>query len=279
MRRILYTIIIGLCLGIISLTAQVRVAIVDFDNQTNRFHLDSWQRLIPDLLQNELSASKNITLVTRDRLEALLEEQALLLSGVINPGKMKEVGKLLDAEFIITGSVLEVNRQIHISAELIRVKTGEVLTESVRAPDPEYLETMISMLANNLNYQLTGTGAYQEQIRLKSSTLWYFLGAGVAFGAGAWFSYQDYQENWDAYLANHKLKQFDRYYDRANTSRKWSIGLTSLAAASLTGTLISWINNQNAATVYAGPSRNLSIEPFLNFEHTYGYKIGLSVHF
>lgn len=246
---------------------QVRIAITDFENQSDRFHLDSWERLVPELLRDAFSASDGVTVVTRDRVEAIMKEQALSLSGMVDQGQVEEIGKLLQAEFIITGSILEINDRIRVSAEIIRIKTGEIKTESVHGPDPDYLEKMVAMLANNLEYQLTGTGDYKEKIQIKSSSIWYLLGTTAALSAGAVVTYRQYRDKYDAYQQANEFDKFDLYYDEANINRKWSIGLTSLAALSFAGTIYSLIQNQNAPTIYARDTQEISFSPVLHINH------------
>jgi TolB-like protein len=258
---------------------QVRIAITDFENQSDRFHLDSWERLVPELLRDAFSASDGVTVVTRDRVEAIMKEQALSLSGMVDQGQVEEVGKLLQAEFIITGSILEINDRIRVSAAIIRIKTGEIKTESVHGPDPDYLEKMVAMLANNLEYQLTGTGDYKEKIQIKSSSIWYLLGTTAALTAGAVVTYRQYRDKYDAYQEANEFGKFDLYYYEANINRKWSIGLTSLAALSFAGTIYSLIQNQNAPTIYARDTQEISFSPVLHINHGDEYKISLLVHF
>ena len=74
--------------------AQTTVAIGDFQNRTNRIYLDSWEQKIPEFLQSELSGSSEIVLVERQSLQAILEEQALTMTGLVDSSTAQEVGRL-----------------------------------------------------------------------------------------------------------------------------------------------------------------------------------------
>lgn len=278
MKKMITFLILSLFL-IIEGQAQVHVAIVDFRNQSEQFYLDSWERIIPDLLRANLSRIDGLIVVDRNRLDTILEEQALSLSGLVNTEQAQEVGKLLGAEFLITGSIHEVNRKIRISADIIRIKTGQVKTEQVNGPDQKHLDKMTSLLANNLVYQLTQNVPYMEEIKLKSSRVWYFLGATTAFAVGAMLTNDAYKENSDNYNQATKLTQFDTYFDRANDYRKITTGLASFAGAAFIGTVISWIQNQNAQTIHACAPDHGCIKPTIFVEANKDFTFGLTIHF
>jgi TolB-like protein len=67
-----------------------------------------------------------LTLVEREKLDALLEEQALALSDLMDTTKAIEVGKFLAANYIVTGSVIEMAATVVIFGRIINVESGEV---------------------------------------------------------------------------------------------------------------------------------------------------------
>ena len=46
------------------LSAQVRVAIAEFKNESSAFYLDQWEKSIPDLLQEKLSRSSDLIILS-----------------------------------------------------------------------------------------------------------------------------------------------------------------------------------------------------------------------
>lgn len=83
-----------------------RVFISEFENRTSY----GQRRLgsgISDILATELNATNGFILLERARLDAVLKEQALGLSGVISEQSAPKVGQLLGANAIVTGSVTQ----------------------------------------------------------------------------------------------------------------------------------------------------------------------------
>jgi TolB-like protein len=74
----------------------------------------------------EFGRIDTLTLVERGRLEVVLEEQSLQLTGLVDTNTAIRVGELLAAEFIVTGSVIEMASSVVIFGRVINVETAEV---------------------------------------------------------------------------------------------------------------------------------------------------------
>lgn len=84
---------------------RLRIAIVDFENKTTY-----GQRLgtaSADILVTELGRTDRFILIERAKLDKIMAEQKLGLSGAINPDTAAQMGKLLGAAAIVTGAVSE----------------------------------------------------------------------------------------------------------------------------------------------------------------------------
>jgi curli biogenesis system outer membrane secretion channel CsgG len=57
------------------------------------------------MLSNELSSSGSFRVVERNKLESVLEEQNLAVSGRVSPGTGAKIGKLTGAQYLVTGTV------------------------------------------------------------------------------------------------------------------------------------------------------------------------------
>jgi curli biogenesis system outer membrane secretion channel CsgG len=101
-----------------------------------------------DALQDQagmaLMRNGRFTVVDRAVVEQLLEEQEFSYSGVVDPGKAVELGRLLGAEAVLTLNVTQVRhddfwtdhpdqRDAELHAKLISVETGEVLYSALGA--------------------------------------------------------------------------------------------------------------------------------------------------
>jgi TolB-like protein len=87
---------------------------------------------VTDLLFAKLAAEPGLTLVEREDVRKLLEEQELNLSGLVNPQQATKVGQLTGAKLLITGSVLQVDNSLYLIAKIIGTETSRVVGASVK---------------------------------------------------------------------------------------------------------------------------------------------------
>jgi TolB-like protein len=87
---------------------------------------------VTDLLFAKLSADPGLTLVDREDIKKLIEEQELNLSGLVNPQQATKVGQFTGAKLLITGSVLQVDNSIYLIAKIIGTETSRVVGASVK---------------------------------------------------------------------------------------------------------------------------------------------------
>jgi TolB-like protein len=256
--------------------AQVRIAVSDFTNKSNALFLDSWERSVPNLLRSNLSASDQVVVLDRNKLDKVLEEQALTMSGLMDSSNVKSIGKLLGAEFILSGTIDQVNDEIVISADLIRVKTGEIQTELVRARNKEYKEAMVEMLSENLLYRLTGDGTYQREKVFTSNSIWYWTGATILLSGATLFTNSMFRENQDKYNSANSLKEYDKYFDKTNNSKTLFTGFAVTTGIALIGTVIDLISGDESNTIQSGRSAQSSINSHI---YVTGKEIGIQIHF
>lgn len=106
---------------------------------------------VSDLLFASLAAEPDIYLVERQELQKLLDEAELNLSGVINPSEAIQVGRLTGAKLILTGSVIDANRQLFLVGKIISTETGRVLGQSVKGSMNDDLGALVEQLAAKMN--------------------------------------------------------------------------------------------------------------------------------
>jgi hypothetical protein len=74
------------------------------------------------------SKSKLFTVVERGKLQAILGELELQLSGLADEEAAAKAGKLLGADFLVTGTVFRGKERYELFLKLLRVETAEVLS-------------------------------------------------------------------------------------------------------------------------------------------------------
>jgi TolB-like protein len=262
-----------------SLRAQMRVAIAEFKNESAVFYLDEWQQSIPDLMQAQLSRSKEIIVLERRKLKAVLDEKALAMSGLTDSSKAQEIGSLLDAEYVITGTIHKVDNDYRIDASIVKVSTGETRSEKAVSPDRDHLQKMVELLGNNILFDLTGSGRYKNKIKLKGYPTTYFLVATVGLAVATGAVRAQYEKNLDAYHDNVQLDQFNTLYDKANNTQKLSVGLATLTGTALIGTVYCWIRNLSPKEIYAGTSIHKDILPYLTLNRKKEVLFGAHIYF
>lgn len=255
--------------------AQMTLAIADFTNRTQRIYLDSWEQKIPEFLHSELSQSNHIVLVERQSLKALIDEQALSMTGLIDSAA-QEVGRLLSARYIITGSINEAGKWLRIDARIINVKTGKVVSEKVQCQDQNQVDKMVQLLANNLRYQLIGEGAYQPKISLRTYPTFYFLVGTLGSGLAAFIVHDQYIQKRHDYQNTTDLYSFGPAYDSANRLYRTRNILLSVTGIGIAGTLYCWIQNLSSDEILAVQP---SVLPYMMSLREGEFSLGICVAF
>jgi preprotein translocase subunit SecD len=103
------------------------VAVVDFENETGSSANAALVKAMTDSVIASFVKSGAIQVVERSRIAKLLEEQKLVLSGLIDTDRVANIGKLLAAEHIVIGSLSSVGNSWMVTMRLLEVKTGRIL--------------------------------------------------------------------------------------------------------------------------------------------------------
>ena len=118
-------------------------------------------QVVASLLANELGKLGNVSIVERGQMSELLGEQKLQMTGVIDSSTAKEIGKILGADAVVTGSVSDyVNwtavllpgSTVSFSMRIIEVQTGKVITSGSITKSDDF--SIAFQNAQNLAQQL-----------------------------------------------------------------------------------------------------------------------------
>jgi TolB-like protein len=254
--------------------AQTSIAIVGFENRSNWMFLDSWAEKIPDYLQHELSGDPRLVLVERTHLKSVFEEQALKMSGLADSARVLEVGQMISAQYMLTGTVDRDEGWIRIQAKVINTETGKVFSEKVQSREP-HLDEMVSLLGHNLKVQLTGQGTYHSKMKIHRYPLVPVL--GVTLGSGlitAWL-HHNYTVKRQDYQSARDMVKIEELYQSANRNfqaRNWMLGVTG---AAFCGTVYCWLKNVSPEEILAA-----DIVMFPVFTYRRGEtQVGFQIHF
>jgi len=89
-------------------SAKPRVAVLEFvDKSTHNYGWYQVGRAAQDMMVTALVKGDAFRVIDRERLQALMQEKNLSLSGDIDPKTAVKVGKLLGVEYVIVGAITE----------------------------------------------------------------------------------------------------------------------------------------------------------------------------
>ncbi len=106
------------------------VAVLSFDNNSIGKDAADYNGIgkgIQDMLITDLAGNSNVTIVDRDHLQQVLQEQNLTKQGAIDPATAVRIGKLLGAQYMITGGFMSDGRgHMVLTARSINVETSAI---------------------------------------------------------------------------------------------------------------------------------------------------------
>jgi len=83
---------------------------------------------------------EELTLIERDKIQALLQEIALGQTGSVDKGTAIKAGRILGAQTISIGSFMVLGSQVRIDSRIIKVETSEVLmAESITGASADFI--------------------------------------------------------------------------------------------------------------------------------------------
>ena len=117
------------------------LAVLNFDNNTGRADYDPMGRGIAAMMITDLSASPDLKVVEREKMQDVLNEQNMQHSALFDSTTAVRAGRLLGAQYIATGSLAASSPQIRIDMRVIRVETGEIIkTAKVTGPEDKFFD-------------------------------------------------------------------------------------------------------------------------------------------
>ncbi|MGC9312455.1 MAG: CsgG/HfaB family protein [Sediminispirochaetaceae bacterium] len=120
------------CIGIFvcilfSASADERIAVIDFEVESANEEYQYLGKGFAEFVSVELSQVDQVILIDRKRRNAVLEEMRFGISGLADESTTKEMGKLLSADYLITGMIIDMAGMLVVTCELIEVETGELI--------------------------------------------------------------------------------------------------------------------------------------------------------
>ncbi|MBI3552674.1 MAG: hypothetical protein HY077_09145 [Elusimicrobia bacterium] len=119
-----------------------RVAVLPFQEGGGRG--GSGGLFVSEKITGPLLNDERLEVVERTLLQSVLKEQRLQLSGAADPRSIKELGKVLGVEAIVTGTLLNLkDDRVELNARLIDAETARVLWVASARVQKEWAETLV----------------------------------------------------------------------------------------------------------------------------------------
>lgn len=161
------------CIPLADVIAQVApsrltIAVVDFTNGSLVSSADyaPLAKGMADLLGSGLRGNPALTVLERDALRALLDEQDAGRSGRIDEGTAARVGAMLGAQYLITGTfVIERKGRTRIAAQVMNTSSGAIVFSTSVDGSRDNLLEVIDALADQVNRGLKLGAIARRELR------------------------------------------------------------------------------------------------------------------
>ncbi|MGC9325710.1 MAG: CsgG/HfaB family protein [Desulfomonilia bacterium] len=127
------------------------LAVLYFNNTTDSAQLDPLQKGLAFMLMTDLSKVDQIELVERVKLQALVDELDLGISGLVETKTAPRVGRLLQATYVVGGDLLkEATAELKIDSDMLKVPDESIIGQ----PSTEGMLEQIFALEKQLLFQI-----------------------------------------------------------------------------------------------------------------------------
>jgi TolB-like protein len=108
------------------------LAVLYFQNRTRKSELNPLQKGLALMLITDLSKVRSIQVLERVKVQALIEEMGLGVSGLVEPDTAPRVGKLLGAQWLVGGDISgDPLTQLQIQSNILDVPTPKLLSQQI----------------------------------------------------------------------------------------------------------------------------------------------------
>ncbi|MEK6646769.1 MAG: CsgG/HfaB family protein [Candidatus Firestonebacteria bacterium] len=174
-RKKFYLGIIGICIILfvqyqnVFGEEKIKIAVIDLEPRGVSTMTSS---VISDFLRIDLFDTKKFIVVERNQMENILKEQTFQRTGCTTTECVIEVGKILNVEQMLVGSVSKLKDTYYINVRVVDVATGEVkLSKEVSCKEEDELRNasrklIIKLIGVALEYEEMGKGIDKKDVTL-----------------------------------------------------------------------------------------------------------------
>lgn len=103
----------------------VAVAVMDIDSVGDAVKKLDLGSGIGDMITSQMGKISQVKVIDRKRMKTIMKELTLSLSGVVDETSTKQVGRILAADLILTGSVSQIGNTMSVALRMTDVETAQ----------------------------------------------------------------------------------------------------------------------------------------------------------
>jgi TolB-like protein len=107
---------------------KIKVAVIEFQSLNEEARKDNLGKIVSEILTTSFVNSESFKIIEREQLQKVTKEFELGQTGIIDTSSAKQIGKILGADAIVTGSVIKMGGTLRLDARIIDVASGIILT-------------------------------------------------------------------------------------------------------------------------------------------------------
>ena len=135
------------------------LAIAYFDNNSNSAEFDPLRKGLADMLITDLLGMSAVQVVEREKLNVILDELKLSQTKTIDKTSALKVGKVLAAQYVLTGSMTVSKDSLRIDAKVLKTLDGTVVSsDKVEGPKNDFFaveKELVDVLVRVLQLKLS----------------------------------------------------------------------------------------------------------------------------
>ncbi|MBI4656885.1 MAG: hypothetical protein HY746_09105 [Elusimicrobia bacterium] len=123
------------------------VSIIDFEVQSDNPQFKYLGKGFAEFVGVELSKSRNMVLIEREKRTEIFKEQAFTLTGAVNEKDMIELGKMMSADYFVTGNIFDLLGKLTVTIKIVDTTTGKIAFEDKvtgKADEYDYISAVIA---------------------------------------------------------------------------------------------------------------------------------------
>lgn len=132
------------------------LVVLNFKNNTPKSRAaeyQPWEFGLASMVMTDIEAIGMFNIVGKEQLKNVMKEQEFQLSGMVDPDKVTKLGKLVGADYILSGSFMEMNGNLRIETQVFSVEKGAQLgTASVTGKTDAFFELQKELVVKTAAY-------------------------------------------------------------------------------------------------------------------------------